>query len=181
MTSPPSRGEEDKERKTLCTHSSMSVSNYCPTNHWQGSIGSIWDGVVGERGLQQHDRGTLWGTESLKMPWDKRITDQYGRMDFVILKMAVRAVHSHLLRTQSNTPVHYDTPPRIPSSLQLPWISEGISNVNQECLGLPSFELQSSTPSPLIWLVYAWQEGRTYLGDELNRKQRSPLFGCSSL
>lgn len=110
----------------------MSVSNYCPTNHWQGSIGSIWDGVmVGGRGLRQRDRGTLWGRESLKMPRDKRITDQYSRMDFVILKMAVRAVHSHLLRAQSDTPVHHNTPPRILSSLQPPWISEGISNVNQ--------------------------------------------------
>lgn len=35
--------------------------------------------------------------KSLKMPRDKRIADQYGRMDFVILKMAVRVVHSHLL------------------------------------------------------------------------------------
>lgn len=137
MTSSPWRGEEDRERKTVCTHSSMSVSNYCPTNHWQRSIGSIWDGWGGDGwGLQRRVRGTLWGRESLKMPRDKRITDQYGRMDFVILKMAVRAVHSHLLRAQSDTPVHHDTPPRILSSLQPPWISGGILNANQECLVL---------------------------------------------
>lgn len=72
----------------------------------------------GEGGYGSVDRGTLWGRESLKMPRDKRITDQYGRMDFVILKKAVRAIHSHLLRAQSDTPVHHDTPPRILSSLQ---------------------------------------------------------------
>lgn len=48
--------------------------------------------------LRRRDRGAPWGRESLKMLRDKRITDQYGRMDFVILKMAVRVVHSHLLR-----------------------------------------------------------------------------------
>lgn len=38
------------------------------------------------------------------MPRDKRITDQYGRMDFVILKMAVRAVDSHLPEVRLTRP-----------------------------------------------------------------------------
>lgn len=44
MTSSPSRGVEERERKTVCTHPSMSISNYCATNHQRRSIGSVWEG-----------------------------------------------------------------------------------------------------------------------------------------
>lgn len=83
--------------------------------------------MVGEVGYVGVTGGTLWGRESLKMPRDKRITDQYGRMDFVILKMAVRAVHSHLLEVRL-------TRPSITSLLRPSNIGGG--HVKQERLGL---------------------------------------------
>lgn len=89
MTSSPSRGEEDRERKTVCTHPSMSISNYSSTNHQRGSIGSGWAGWWWWGGCATEgwrEQGRVWRCP-LK---DRRITDQYGRMDFVILKRAVR-------------------------------------------------------------------------------------------
>lgn len=93
------REERKTERKTVCAHSSLSFSNYCPTNHQQGSIGSISDGGGATAAWQHRREG-----KSLKMPRDKRITDQYSRMDFVILKRAVRVVHSHLLEAPRARP-----------------------------------------------------------------------------
>lgn len=48
MTSSPPRGEKEREGKTVCTHPSMSVSNYNSTNHRRGSIGSGWAGWEGQ-------------------------------------------------------------------------------------------------------------------------------------
>lgn len=93
-------------------------------------------GWRGGGGLRRRDRGTLWGRESLKMPRDKRITDQYGRMDFVILKMAVRAVHSHLLEVRLTRPSI--TPLLRPSNV-------GGGHVKQERLGLARFPPPPST------------------------------------
>lgn len=60
-----------------------------------------WGGEMGHGGVTGARCGER---ESLKMPRDKRITDQYGRMDFVILKMAVRAVDSHLPEVRLTRP-----------------------------------------------------------------------------
>lgn len=169
MTSSPSRGEEDRERKTVCTHSSMSVSNYCPTNHWQGSIGSIWDGVVvGGRGLRQRWQGHAVGkgesedAARQKNNWSIRQDGfchfEKGCQGYSLPPAQSSKWHTRPSRHSSAHPFFFTT-----------GISEGISNVNQECLGLASFELQGSTPSPMKGPVAAWREGCTYLGDELNR------------
>lgn len=95
MTSSPSRGEEDRKKNSL--HSFVIVflkllPNQSPAGinreHLRRGGGGGYSSVTAE-----HRREG----KSLKMPRDKRITDQYSRMDFVILKRAVRVVHSHLL------------------------------------------------------------------------------------
>lgn len=114
MTSSPSRGEEERERKTVCAHPSMSISNYSSTNHRRGSIGSGWAGWGW--GVWRCDRGMKRGREGLRVPTGK-ITDQYRRMDFVILKRAVRGSFTPTCselypptQTADDTSVHHVAP-----------------------------------------------------------------------
>lgn len=94
MTSSPSRGEQDRKKNSLRSFVNVFLKllpDQSPTGinreHLRWGGGRRYGGVTAERRREG---------KSLKMPRDKRITDQYGRMDFVILKMAVREVHSHL-------------------------------------------------------------------------------------
>lgn len=92
MTSSPRRGGREG-RKTVRSHPSMSVSNYCSTNHGQGSIGT----------------GRPGGEESWRWPLkDGRTTDQYVRMDFVILKTAVSGRRPPHAQSYIQTPPEED-------------------------------------------------------------------------
>lgn len=113
MTSSPLREEQERERKTVCSHQSMSISNYSSTNHQPGSIGSGWVGgwIRGLDGRREE------GSVCKCLQKDRRITDQYQRMDFVILQKAVSGwltpTCSELLPASAavdDTSVHHSTP-----------------------------------------------------------------------
>lgn len=89
MTSSPLERREgrERERKTVCTHPSMSISNYSSTNHQPGSIGSGWEGREGLKMLAERQKNN-WSI---------------GKDGFCHFEMGwQRVLHSHLLRVISS-------------------------------------------------------------------------------
>lgn len=153
MTSSPRRAEEDRKKNSL--RSFVNVFLKLPPDQSPAGINREhlrWGGCGGGRGGATVTGGGRREGKSLKMPRDKRITDQYGRMDFVILKIAVREVDSHLLGAPRAAPA--------PASSVHPLFFAAIVNLKREC--------------SLRWA------GVAYLGPELTRKHRSALSGGSS-
>lgn len=92
----PGERKKERKRKTVCTHPSMSISNYSSTNHWWGSIGSGWAGLWWREGL---DRGMKRRRECPKMPGERQRNNCSIQEDgFCHFEEGCqRVVHSHLL------------------------------------------------------------------------------------
>lgn len=167
------REERMTERKTICAHSSMSFSNYCVTNHWQGSIGSIWDGVGGGGGvLQRHDRGSPSGREESEDAERQKNNWSIRRDGFCHFE---NGCQGDTLPPARGSMRQVTSPSFLCSSL--PRVSTWSHSESKALI----CGLQSPTPALSDGHVAVRWADCTYLAHELNKKQRSPLLGWSSL